>query len=409
MNSANLSSFLRLGYFLDYPQAPIRIDISGVRKAEYCQATEEELIREGQRRLTAAVAARFRSGREHCVPLSGGWDSRVILGELLKHTDAARIHTFTFGIPGAWDFELGNAVAAAVGTDHTRFDLTKHTYTRQELLDVSRRSEHQTMLFLHPPLAEVDRRFGHCHLWSGFLGDPLAGSHLPKQPGKTLGQAKRHFLAKNTMTRLPELCDCDPEALGELVAFDAPGHPDVTLEEQLDFRNRQAKFIAPHVLLDGLQFETPFLDPLLINFWLGVPDPLRRGQVLYQKIALRACGELFRVGTTGSYGLPPDRGRWTYWPRRIAARLRRALSQRYTWLVDPMTNYIEFSKAIRERADVRELVGANVRALARRGIVDGIDSEQLWNDHLGKRADNGYALLALCSLEIHLQAGKELN
>ena len=404
MLSANIQSFLTLGYFLDYPSPRVAVDVSGVRKDRYRGVAEEDLLVEGATLLTKAVSTRFRSGESHCVPLSGGLDSRVILGELMKHTETAAINTFTFGTPGSLDFDLGNAVAMAAGTNHTAFDLTSHRYAVDELVDVSRRSDHQTLLFLHPPMAELDHRFGGCVLWSGFLGGELAGAHLPAEPARSLAEAKRQFLRRNTLVDSYVLEEHDEESIAALLDFDGPGNSDITLEEQLDYRNRQPKFIAPHLLLHGFRYETPFLDSGMINFLVGVPDGIRRNRALYKRLVACCSPDLFRVGAKASYGgrlggVSPG--------RRAVCWLRRVLSHRVSFVVDPATNYIEFAKAIRSRDDVRQTVRNAISDLKARGIAGLVDPERLWQAHQAGKTDHAFALLALCSLEIHLKAGKK--
>jgi len=409
-NSANLNSFLKLGYYLDYPKPEVAVDISSVQKSHYFNVPNEELIREGQKLLSRTVSARFRSNQLHCVPLSGGLDSRVILGDLLKHTEAKNIKTFTFGIPGALDYELGNAVALIAGTNHVSFDLRQYPYTVDDLIDVSRRSNNQTLLFLHPPVTELDRLFEGCVVWSGFLGGELAGAHLPKVSAITQEVAKQKFLDKNTLTnRIVDLTRSDEEALCELVDFNTLDNSDVSYEEQLDFCNRQTKFIAPHLMLKGLRYEMPFLDPMLINFFLGIPDSMRRNETLYKQIVLRSCPELFSVGIKSNYGARINKTGLGVFRRRVVCRMRQELSRGTSAVTNPMTNYIDFERAIRERDDLRNIVHANLVDLDRRGIVDWVNAESLFNEHLNGSVDNTFALLILCSLEIHLKAGKILD
>ena len=58
------------------------------------RAPRAELVACGARKFIEAVAARFRDVDEIVVPLSGGMDSRAVLGALMEMTDACgRIHT----------------------------------------------------------------------------------------------------------------------------------------------------------------------------------------------------------------------------------------------------------------------------------------------------------------------------
>ena len=110
LDEIRVNSFLRLGYFIDYPGKRAPIDFSRIDKARYSDVPFEELVRVGVGKLRNTVGELWVEGREHVVPLSGGLDSRLILGALLEHSDARDIRTFTYGIAGSYDFEIGNAV-----------------------------------------------------------------------------------------------------------------------------------------------------------------------------------------------------------------------------------------------------------------------------------------------------------
>jgi asparagine synthetase B (glutamine-hydrolysing) len=50
--------------------------------------------------------------------LSGGLDSRTLLGGLLKFTSADNIKTFTYGLPGTFDFEIGRDISKRFGVQN---------------------------------------------------------------------------------------------------------------------------------------------------------------------------------------------------------------------------------------------------------------------------------------------------
>ena len=57
----------------------------------------------------------------HIVLLSGGMDSRTILGGLLENLPKYRIIAVTYGIPGAWDFEFAKLITQKFGVRHEVF------------------------------------------------------------------------------------------------------------------------------------------------------------------------------------------------------------------------------------------------------------------------------------------------
>ena len=122
----NLNSFLSLGYFLDYKNKAISIDLSNVDKEKYKNIHEAELIDIGSEIWRDSISSNFKKNQTHLVPLSGALDSRAILAGILEHTEANNIYTYTFGSPKALDYEIGNYVAKKLGTNHTSLDSTKY-------------------------------------------------------------------------------------------------------------------------------------------------------------------------------------------------------------------------------------------------------------------------------------------
>lgn len=56
--------------------------------------------------------------------LSGGLDSRAILGGLISAGLKDSIVTVTFGTPGTYDFDIGKKIATELGIKHELIDLT---------------------------------------------------------------------------------------------------------------------------------------------------------------------------------------------------------------------------------------------------------------------------------------------
>lgn len=109
----------------------------------------------------------FNPNKKKCIPLSGGLDSRGILGALLECTSAQNIYTFTFGIPGTYDYEIGNMIAKKDGTKHKCINLLNYQYTQYELEEVFRRVDMQTVLFFTYPISITDEIMNDKDVWSG--------------------------------------------------------------------------------------------------------------------------------------------------------------------------------------------------------------------------------------------------
>lgn len=398
----NLNSFLTLGYFLDYKNPCYSIDISNIDKDKYDAATEQELIQEGARLWYEAISHNFISASKNLVPISGGLDSRAVLACLLRHTEAKNISTYTFGTAKTLDYDIGNLIASKLGTEHTCYDLKKHIYTQAELENISRRVDFQTVLFHHPPVWQVDEKYRGYKLWSGFFGDSLTGAKLVKRPSETLQGAKEKFKIKNRyVSSINLLKKYDFDHLIDCTSYCADK---LTLDEQVDFQNRQTKYIAPHVIMTGYDYKTPFLNQPLINFMLSVPNRYREDQYLYKKILFHAFPKEFAYATKANMGLPLKASKAMVLVKRVQNKMKRMSGLG----VPVSTNYLDFNTEIRQKPDLRKVISENMLDLKARKIIDWIDLEQILNNHLSNKANHADALIVLSSLEIHLKAGLKL-
>jgi len=404
LQTIRLHSFLKLAYPLDYNSNQYAFNFQSVNKNTYFNAQEEDLIRLGVQKLIAAIEKNFESNKNNVVPLSGGLDSRAILGGLMLCCEVRDINTYTFGTPGTLDYDIGNLVAKKTGTNHMAFPLTEYGYSMDELLDISRRIDHQTVLFHHPPVWKLDKAYGDGVIWSGFMGDPLAGSHLGKKPYTTLDEVKKNFVEENTYVKSIRLDQAKDEDFFDHIETPNPIIESITLKEQIDFHNRQLKYVVPHVLMKGYQYKTPFLDSDWSTFILSVDDNLRRNQYLYKKIVLRAFPEVFKYPTKTTGGARINAGKPTLFFHRVKNRIQRELSENFSSVPAPHINYLDFNKAIRERDDLRTIIHDNIMDLKSRGVVPWIDIDGIWNRHLARKKNHADALLVLASLEIHLKS-----
>ncbi len=112
------------------------------------------------------------------VPLSGGMDSRFVLGCAMDVLPRDRIVTYTFGDPRTLDQKIGKGLARKLGLEHVSVAMD-----RRPVDDVCADGFEQTegMFFVFPnsPLGPDRRELlkpGTCVL-SGYVGDVVFGSH----------------------------------------------------------------------------------------------------------------------------------------------------------------------------------------------------------------------------------------
>lgn len=404
MDVTNLNSFLKLGYFIDYHNKEYQLNYSHIDRLKYHEYSEQDLIDLCAWKFKHAIAKNFKLKQKHLLPLSGGLDSRAILAALLEFTQAKNINTYTFGTPGTFDYEIGNFVAKVVGTTHVSFPLTEYKYDQNELLDISNQVDHQTVLFHHPPMWEIDKRFGHCQVWSGYIGDAVTGGHLPNNISKTIFEVKKKYLKKFPYVTSINLTNCEDNDFLDHINFDWIEKSKLSFEEQMLYQERVQKLTAPHVLMKGYRYNTPFINNAFMDFMFSIDDRYRRHQYLYRKMLVKTFPELFKLKTKTNYGLSLDASKLTVFFRRALNKGKRTANRFASLFVNQDINYLNFDVAIREKDDLNKIFYDNVMDLKHRNLIDWIDMDNIWMNHINKRRNHSDALIVLASLEIHLKA-----
>lgn len=404
MNIYNLNSFLLLGYFVEYRNDEYKLDLSKINKSKYINYPLDELIDSGKQQFISCISNRYDSSRQNVIPLSGGLDSRAILGALLECTGSKNLYTYTYGVPGTYDYDIGNHIAKIIGTNHISLDLTKYKYSVQELIDVAKRTDYQTVLFHHPPLWELDSKFKDGVIWSGYIGDAIVGGHLKKIPSSSLNEAKIKYLNNRALVRNIHMINCTKKDISDLFTCDCINDKILSIDEQLLFQEGCQKFTAPNLLIKGYQYETPFINNSWMDFCLSIDNKYRYNQGLYQYMLIKAFPNLFSIGTKNNHGLPITTNKSRIYFKGFLKRIKKNINKIHSIFKNPYMNYMDFGEAIRLRHDFYNIVYNNIMDLDRRNIIDWIDLKSLLKNHLNGQYDFGNALVILTSLELIFKA-----
>lgn len=399
-----VSSFLYFGYLPHVPSKYLFGLPNGLNctdldsRVEKCNSNESEIIEEGVQ-IWKDYFQRT-DGDLHIIPLSGGLDSRAVLGGLIDAGLKDRIVTITFGTPGTLDYELGRSIAVKLGLSHECIDLTTIEIDQQLLLETAQNGASWTFLIDAFYNSLILKKFGtEAIYWTGYMGDALTGAHLPPSESVSWQEAKRYFATWNDFLLSHNLTPPGFTAEDHL-----PPHPfcdqkHMSYDDQLDFYIRQQCYIRRVIIPQRIDCRAPFLAPEWIRFILGIPFEYRVNQYIYKKILLRAYPDLFRFPTTNMLGLPLSSPLWQLYVRRFLLRGRSLIanfSPKIRWLpIDPRINYIDFNNSLRDRNDMKTLVQESIRDLKKRGLVDWLDLDSIWQDHQNRRANHGNALMLL--------------
>ena len=404
MDELNVNSFLKLGYFIRYAKVRQPLDYSRIDKSSYRALPSSQLAKIGVEKLRASIAQDFRRTDEHVVPMSGGMDSRLILAALLEFTDASNIHTYTYGIPGSYDYEIGCLVAKHAGTRHTPFAMNGYTYHEDELLDFADRADCQAVLFYQGPIRELSRRYSSSVIWSGYVGDAVAGSALRTPASTSIIEAKKRYLFHRAFVRSPKLHNCADSEFLPHMAGGAQDPNTLTYDEQVLFDEGVHKFTASHNLLKGFHYKTPLINSPWMDFMFSVPNELRLGEQLLVQLATSAFPKLFSLPTKNTQGWKLGSSSKLISATKWVNKARKLTHRVFPTVGYPLTMYNDFDEGIRNSPDLRRVVRSNLEDLKRRQIVDWIDFDALWKRHDWRTANHGLALIILASLELNLKA-----
>ena len=408
LNNANIKSFLNCGYFLDYSHN-LHVPKFKTSPELLINKTEVELIEHGSIILQEVIQDLFQKTSKHIVPLSGGLDSRAIIAALLNMTSTENIETYTFGMPGSYDYELGQYIAKHFNIKNYAISFNDVQFNYDMLNDASSRFDHQTHLFYHPDYRIIEQRFSDYQYWSGFLGGESAGGHFYKftRSNNNINDNKHYFLKKNKYSAYP-LDKSDFKALIGLIDIPefASHMSNISTYEIIDFYNRQTKYIAPHVLPKGFNHASPFATKKWLEFICSVPIKYRINCDLFEKILLNLYPEFFKLPTKNKLGYGLDVSEFKFFRTRLINKIRQ---KTYGNSKRKDLNYFDFNEFIREKSDVNRLVKDSLFQLEKSKRIDWLDIQKIYKSHMNKETNNGGIIQLLASLEINLRNNESLN
>lgn len=375
-------------------------------KAETHMSSLKSLIDTGAQRwheTISSLVTEYADVNQHIVPLSSGWDSRFILAELLQHAPKESIMTYTFGVPGAWDYELGARIATDLSISHTPINLHDIEWSRDTLKRYIASHNYPTRFFegycQQYSIDQLDTE--NALIWSGFMGGSSTGSHMAENSLKKWDKACEWFADHNNRTDLasdgydPTIC--------------LPNNPylsreELPYEEQLDFAVRQYSFINPVVTAESNgEFIFPFLHPKWLSFILNIPEEQRREQRLYLQLLKSEYPKIYSFPSAVTYACPPTSPIAVQQASRFAQQLRWRVQR---WFDDAAfhraQNYINFRHALRNDSGLQETVGSLLADIRNRDAVSHINISDLWRSHQRGDVDNNAELRVLACIELWL-------
>lgn len=370
------------------------------RRERYAASTETDLVSLGGQILVQAAGRAFGDG-DVLVPLSGGLDSRSLLGALLELTESHNINTYTYGVPGSLDYEIGNAVGRKAGTRHVSMDLRQVRFTKERLIETALETDGNANVFQPYVWTEVMRRFGRdATVWSGYTGDGIGGSFYEPWQG-TEQEAVDELVDAECF-----FCTWEPRERAVIADhFQRDTKFDGVLHalEAIWFENHVERYTTNQIFMRSLRYRAPFMDDAVVQFFLDVQPEHREGKRLFNRLVAERFPALFELPTRDyGYRLAQRPMRHVLW--RATTTARKAVHRfARSSMVHPETAYLDLTVGLRERDDLRRTVRELLNDLVRREIVDRREVERLWREHQAGARHTG-TLLVLASLEAIAQA-----
>jgi len=348
------------------------------------------------------------SNSTHILPLSGGLDSRVILGGLLDNLSKSQIITATYGIPGSWDFDIAQTVARTFGLRNEAFNLLNEKWDIDQLVDAASHLKRPASAYQSFIRQKINNHFGvDCTYWSGFMGDSLAGSDLPKILSKNREEAVKTYIDSYCTLNFKDKLFRNEMASKFLLecGWSNNNQTKFPLDQFLEFGIRQWHLTQAVVIIDGYKFKTPFLNKTWVNFISNVPHKWQIGEYLYKRIIHESYPFMWKIPTRNNAGMSLFASKYEKYLGKAIARIKPYIIKKDPFFSHPRINYVNWTESLRHKCSLQKTVCETLEDLKKRSIFKKEDLETWWQDHLNKKQDNTVLLMNLSSLELLIKAG----
>ncbi|MEX0780266.1 MAG: hypothetical protein WD037_11035 [Balneolales bacterium] len=395
-------------------------------------------------------------GNGYCVvPISGGWDSRILLGAAMDRLDTGQIKTVSFGVKGQLDYEIGALISHKMGVEHLEVDLSKVELRWDELL-------HSVQ---HAPWTFVPDAFYNEYsysrvagpndlLLSGYLGGGLTGDHFPRAAKNEA--AVNQYIGEHRYIKNIQLYQ-DGYSPADVLLKLMPTHtrdPGRTLYYMV----RQANGIAPIVTPQNkwsswggymgklpstnADVLAPFAHPDWAAYWLSAPAKALKEKKLYRKMMILKYPHLAklpfkngarpgsihykiiktkkkiksRISTIIQHGLNNhDQHRLIYNIERHISKnnqhrldniIQRAIINLMPQKKIPNSakyNYLDLARAFREREDYKTLLNQALVYLRENNTTPWLDTNQLKIQHTTHQANHARSFTVLIGLALNIE------
>ena len=295
---------LKKEFYFDYLTKKISTKSFDELKSEFL-----DILRDSIQRII-----KLANGRHIVLPLSGGYDSRLI-ASLLKQANYQNVTCFTYGKKNSPEVIISKKVANELGfkwffVEYNEQSINQDFPESNEFQKFYKYSSNHTTIFLTQDYFAVkylcDNKFieNDAIFVPGHSGDFLGGSHLDKaeianrdniidvifQKQNILN--KKNFNNKKVLKeKISSLIEVNKENIKEEFFY--------SIDENFNLKERQSKFIVNSLTVYeyfGFQHAIPLWDSKIIEFFRVLPLKFKLNSYFYEKILLEDIFDHMNIG-----------------------------------------------------------------------------------------------------------------
>lgn len=350
-----------------------------------------------------------------CIPLSGGLDSRFILGALRERLNSNEIVAYSFGKPGQLDYEIAKNICKEFNIKHYLIDLSNEKFNRESLMDSVSFSSWTYLPdgYIQTLGYELCNEIGVENIWSGFMGDPLTGGHYCANDEYTF----KDFIKSQKRSKNLKVDDNVILKNSDYEFTEYKKDNVIRFNEYLDYKIRQKNCISKIILgnsgwnswssrqnsyYKNIEIITPFLDEVWAGYWLSMPRYLHINQKRYKELGLSKFNKLFKIAFKYEYGTNSKCLR-TY--RRYINSISNKIHNMYPNLncrLGIMDNYLNYPVEMKKSKDWLNNLDYLINYLEVNNIQNNILYKKIIIDHINGSVNYAEDILVLLGLVINL-------
>lgn len=260
------------------------------------------------------------NGRKIIIPLSAGYDSRIVLS-YLRYLNYSNILTFSYGNRNFWEMNFAKEIAEKASVPWKGYELTNNdkkmffsNYTQQFYWRSMNLEQVPQMNDFYPLNSFLNKEIisKESIIINGQSGDFTDGGHIPKELTElsNINSAfdlikDNHFKLWENKKRHNELNQLFNQSIMHEYNFTDNSNDNWRVYEEFEYLHRQAKSVVNgQRVYDylGLDWHLPLWDSKLLDFWASTPLELRINRNLTKTFTKKVnILNLFDVPHTPTY------------------------------------------------------------------------------------------------------------